>query len=247
MNLRVVALSSFAIAVFVSGVFADMVEVTYLSPFDATTEKVSINYGSYNFTGTVYTGLYNITVDGTRYQTFCIDPLGDIRSGDTWTADHLSAEEITAGNGELFTSTYPNTDLALEKYAMIDYLAEQSFYLYTDSPDPRLDTKAERSDLSLLYWEIALDYDGTLGSLNLGSGHFSSSTTSMNSTLSGLLSEAYSNKDKTLAMSIYSPIEKPSQEFLAFKPTSVPEPGIVSLFLLGFSAIGFSGIFRRKR
>lgn len=220
---------------------ADPVVVTYLSAFDGTTEKGTINGDGFY----AYTGLYNITVDGTAYKTFCIDPLGGIDPNDTWYANHLSAEEIAAGNGELFTATYSNTAVALEKYAMINYLADKSFYLYTDMPDSRLDSPAERSDLSLLYWEIALDYNGSLGSMNLEKGEFTSTTTSMNTNLSDLLSEAYNHKSDELTMSIFSPLQNPSQEFLAFKVASVPEPAVLPLLGIGLFMIGLS--VRRKK
>jgi hypothetical protein len=126
---------------------------------------------------------------------------------------------------------------------MISYLANLSFYATT--PDSRLDTKDERSNLSLMYWEIALDYTGNSPSLNLGNGKFIATSDIGGSVTTDLLTEAYNHRLDAIDMAIYSPMtiaNRPSQEFLALK-VNVPEPGTIGMLLMGLLGLV---AYRRK-
>ncbi|MBD3419754.1 MAG: PEP-CTERM sorting domain-containing protein [Chitinivibrionales bacterium] len=206
--------------------FADLIK--YVKPVNkGNTEKTSF--------GHVYTGLYEIEVDGQKWQTMCIDPLGTIHGGDTWVADHLGPQDI-ADNGAYVTFYGNDPALAGQKYAMISYLAENYYY-----NNPSM-TETEKSKLSLAIWEIAMDFDGLSSSLNLTSGGFTANSPGV---ASGWLVDAfdYLDNDGDITMSAFSPSDRPSQEFIAWK---VPEPTTACLLLMGLSMLGFAG-WRRKR
>ncbi len=220
-------------------VLADPVEIEFLGAIEGKTELISFDGGVSS--GRYLTGRYQISVDGEIMETFCLDPLGTINEGDSWTAEHFGAAEIADGNGLLFSDLYTtDDDVALEKYAMISYLANQSYSMYTDAAAASFDEPGERSDLSLMYWEIALDYDGTAGSLNLGDGDFRAAKYGNSNSL---LAGAFANKDNAVDMAVYTPSSRPSQEFLAIK--KVPEPASMIMLLMGMGAL--FGFRRRKK
>jgi hypothetical protein len=235
-------LTSLLVAGACSAVLADAVQIDFVGALDKSVEYVRLDGKNIG----VYTGLYSIKVDGEQTTTYCIDPLGEIHNGDSWEAQHFSAEDIAAGNGLLFNDQYSATDdLAREKYAMISYLANQSFSLYTDNPSASLDEKAERSDLSLMYWEIAVDYDGSLGSLDLSkyNGEFYTTNNKYGNGMT-LLAEAYEHRNDAIDIAIYSTPDRPSQEFLAIKKVSVPEPASMIMLLMGLGCL--AGVQRRR-
>lgn len=198
--------------------------------------------------GLAYTGLYNATVttDGTTesWKTFCIDPIGDVGINTTWKANLLTSTDLANGNGVLYASSYTSelapekiSEITKEKYSMISYIADKYYY----NADPAI-TPATRSDVSLAFWEIARDYNGTDPSLNLSTGKFQS--TGGNQFITNLLAEVLGYKDGTIDMAVYSPTDRPSQEFLAFK---VPEPATIGMLLTGLLAVfGLRYSLRRK-
>lgn len=154
-----------------------------------------------SYTGGVYTGLYN-AVDLTTGQselTYCIDPIGDINIGDQWTADLTTGTQLATGTaGVLSTPAYGSTAaVTAQKYEMISYLADKYYYDLT-SANPMANTNNsatainDRSDLSLAFWEIDRDYDGTSGSLNLSAGNFKVTSGDLSFTQS-LIADAYAN------------------------------------------------------
>jgi hypothetical protein len=244
---RIFAISVAVVGVFAVGANADVIKITGVN---SSTESVSIvggpgDLGGPDGSGRVYTGLYtalNVTT-GETWLTYCIDPIGEIRIGDSWDATYESGADLAAGEGVLYEPAYTTNpaiaaDVTKQKYAMISYLAEK--YYYNVNGSNALGASG-RSELSLAFWEIARDYDGNVTSLNLAQGNFKSTTAS---SATALVLDAYNYRNRQITMAVWSPTERPSQEFLTIK---VPEPSTFSLLLLGMSCMaGFWGIRRKK-
>jgi hypothetical protein len=188
-----------------------------------------------------YTGLYSAydVTTGLTWNTFCIDPIGDIKIGDSWNTKLLTAGDLSSGKGVLYADSYGSDFLSTrQKYSMISYIANE--YYYTTDLSISSD---QRSDVSLAIWEIARDYNSSSGSssLDLLAGNFQSN--SGNNFITSLLADAYANRDGAINISVYSPTERPSQEFLTIK--RVPEPSSIGLLLVGLLAL--SGFAYRRR
>jgi hypothetical protein len=229
---------------------ADLVTIKLTGVGDGTTENFSVYTnpalpmsGPTIVNATAYTGLYDAKVleTGEQWKTYCIDPVGDINIGSQWSAQLLTSDQLSGGQGVLYQSSYgPNAaSTAKEKYAMISYLANQYYYNSNSL------TAAQRSDLSLAFWEIARDYSGNdnRGSMNLAQGNFVS-TSSINSFTTSLLDGAFAHRDDAINMSVYNPTGRPSQEFIAFK---VPEPGTIGLLLTGLITLCGLSFTRRGK
>jgi hypothetical protein len=244
---------------------ADIIQITGVD--NGTVATISENgsssgLGGPSYTGGVYTGLYNAVdlTTGQAWLTYCIDPIGDINIGNQWNANLTTGAQLANGySGILDNQSYtgianqtsPN-QIVIEKYEMLSYLAD-NYYYNTSSSNPMVNTSntstatGDRSELSLAFWEISRDFDGTAGSLNLGTGNFQA-TSGDNSYAKSLLSSAYLSLGQSGAsnidLSVFTPTQRPSQEFIALK---VPEPGLLSL--LGMSLLGLFGLvsFRRKK
>lgn len=234
-----------------AGAFAISADVTiqYTGLSDIVVKNINIvggagDLGGSNYNGGVYTGLYNAKVvqTGEVWQTFCIDPIGEISPNVPWNATLLTSADLTSGQGVLYNSAYGSSfDITQDKYGMIGYLADQYYY----NTNPNFNTAADRSDLSLAFWEIARDYTGSRESMDLTGGNFQSSASqSDQDIITNLLNAAFDNKDKNYSLAVFSPTERPSQEFLAF---SVPEPAMFGMLLTGLFALGGLGILRRKK
>lgn len=126
------------------------------SPSQIASITVLENNGSV-YSGGVYTGPYNLSVPGYDSAWMCFDA-GTTVSSLPWTA--LVADTATA-------ATYLNSD----KVNMIAYLANQ----WNGSAPSETNR-----NINLAMWEIMVDYDGTLSSLNLAAGNFQSSSYSGN-------------------------------------------------------------------
>jgi hypothetical protein len=251
----VAVLSSCAFLAFAGASNADFIK--YNGVFDGSSESVGI-VGSYgylgggSYTGGVYTGLYSATNLTTKqtWLTYCIDPIGEISPEDSWNANLITGSQLATGTaGVLSTPAYGSTTAAVttEKYEMIGYLANKYYYDLT-AANPMVNSyntsteKDKRSDLSLAFWEIARDYNGTQASLNLSGDNFKAygSLTFAQS----LLDDAYTNHGSTINMMVYSPTTRHSQEFIAI---SVPEPGSFILFGTGLlSLFGLMAVRRKK-
>jgi hypothetical protein len=208
-----------------------------------------------SYTGGVYTGLYNAVdlTTGQSWLTYCIDPIGDINIGDSWTANLTTGTQLATGSaGVLSTPAYGSTsNVTAEKYEMISYLADKYYYDLT-SANPMANTNngstaiTDRNDLSLAFWEISRDFNGNQNSLNLSSGNFqvtSGDLTYTNKLLSDAFGSLTNPLPKDFNLAVYAPTQRPSQEFLTF---NVPEPGMLSL--LGMSLLGMLGFaISRKR
>jgi hypothetical protein len=234
------------------GANADVIQLTGVTP--GSVEAVSIvgsdaSLGGPSYTGGVYTGLYAATVNGSgTWLTYCIDPIGEINIGTSWNANLLTGSDLANNQGVLYTKAYTidedgtvlsDKDTA-QKYALISYIAENYYYDQSESDNLGV---AGRSALSLAFWEISRDYDGIGESLNLGDGRFIA--TGGNCGLAAkALEEAFGHVGDKITMTVWSPVERPSQEFIAIQ---VPEPSTFSLLLLGMGCMaGFWG-FRRKK
>ncbi|HUI90901.1 MAG TPA: VPLPA-CTERM sorting domain-containing protein [Chitinivibrionales bacterium] len=237
-------------------VAADVIQLTGVA--DGTTKNFSIYMdpsqlmsGPQLVNATVYTGLYDATdvTTGQSWETFCIDPIGDIKIGDSWASQLLTTTNLTGGTqGILSQPSYTQTNavpinntITAEKYAMIGYLADQ-YYYNTDASF----NAADRSDLSLAFWEISRDYTGSRASMNLNNGNFQSvNSLSDQNFIGNLLDAAFSHRDdNTYSLAVFSPTQRPSQEFLAFR---VPEPALFCMLLTGLCALGGLGIARRRK
>jgi hypothetical protein len=237
-------------AVLLCGIAASAdVTIEYTGLSDVVIQNVSItgaggNLGGPNYSGGVYTGLYNAKVveTGVTWQTFCIDPIGEISPSVPWNATLLTSTELANGKGVLNDPAYGNDPgLAQDKYGMIGYLANQYYY----NTDATFNTAADRSDLSLAFWEIARDYTGSRESMSLTGGDFQSSAgQSDQDIVTNLLNAAFGHRDDSYSFSVFSPTERPSQEFLAFR---VPEPALFGMLLTGLFALGGLGIVRRRK
>lgn len=238
---------------------ADIIQITGVD--NGSVEYVSIvgsslYLGGSNYTGGVYTGLYN-ALDVTTNQawlTYCIDPIGDINVGNQWNSIPTTGAQLatgTPGEGVLSTAAYGNSPtVTVQKYEMISYLADKYYYdLSSSNPMANSNNGStainDRSDLSLAFWEIARDYDGTQSSLNLSGGNFAVTSGSL-SFAQSLIADAYSNHGSKIDMAVFCPTERPSQEFIAWRVPTVPEPGTLSL--IGMSLLGLLGFaVSRKR
>jgi hypothetical protein len=254
-------LSSIFSAVFVFAIAsnADMIKLTGIG--NGSSESVSIvgsdqYLGGPNYSGGVLTGLYNALNETTNeaWLTYCIDPIGEIALQNSWNANLTTGAQLSSGNaGVLSTLAYSSglsAGVTIEKYQMISYLADKYYYDLTTS-NPMANTNnsdaaiSARSDLSLAFWEISRDFDGNSSSLNLGNGKFMAYGDV--SFAQGLVNEAYNNHNHSSAIDlmVFTPTQRPSQEFIAFRP--VPEPGILSLIgITLLSMLGFAK-FRRKK
>jgi hypothetical protein len=238
---------------------ADIIKITGVG--NGSIENVSIvgsslSLGGPSYTGGVYTGLYN-AVDVTTnkaWLTYCIDPIGEINVGNQWNANLLTGSTLQNGTaGVLSTAAYGSTPATVtkQKYDMIGYLANKYYYdLSSANPMANSNNSASaisaRSDLSLAFWEISRDFNGDGTSLNLLDGKFKVTSGSL-TYAQGLLNDAFVNYklNDNYNLTVFSPTERPSQEFIAFR--QVPEPGMLSL--LGISLLGILGFaaFRRKK
>ncbi|MDD5674067.1 MAG: hypothetical protein PHC61_07890 [Chitinivibrionales bacterium] len=212
-----------------------------------TIENVSIvgsvlPLGGPNYSGGVYTGLYDAVdlTTGKAWQTFCIDPIGDISIGAQWNTNLLTGSQLETGTmGVLSTPSYgTSAAVTQEKYEMIGYLAQK--YYYT----PGALNASGLSDLSLAFWEIARDYNGNALSLDLTSGNFKVNSGDI-SVAQGFINDAAQNHGNSVSMWVFSPTERPSQEFIALK--AVPEPGCLGMILVGISSLVGLGLARRKK
>lgn len=255
MKYKKVALTSLALCGLAISLNADIIKFNGVS--DGSVEYVSIvgnslpinnssNTGTY--TGGVYTGLYNITdlTTNQSWKSFCIDPIGDIQSGNQWNANLVNGAMLATGNaGVLSNPCYANglsSSITSDKYQMIGYLVNKYYYNPTNLNALGV---SGRSDLSLAFWEIARDFNGQQSSLNLSAGNFRLTSGNL-SVAQGFITDAYSafsqGLTNNISMSVYSPTARPSQEFIAFK---VPEPAAISLLGIGLTILGFA--FRRNR
>lgn len=209
--------------------FSATVTIQYIKPLDNITKDV---YMQGLTSGKVYAGLYSFKVNGKDWDSYCIDPFNFI--GNTWTAFFYTPGDIASGlNGKLFSHPVGNPGLAREKYRMLGYLYGK--YGRT------LATADERANLSLAFWEIAKDFDGSLASLDIdnGAGGFYLKSGSYGNA-ENWLSEAFGYKDNGPLPYIYTPNPlTASQEIFA-----IPEPG--SLLLIGSGLLGL-GVFSRYR
>jgi hypothetical protein len=250
MKSSLMRLGSIAVLAGAVAISAD-VTIQYTGLSDIVVKNVNIvggagDLGGSNYNGGVYAGLYNAKVveSGEIWQTFCIDPIGEISPNIPWNATLLTTADLNSGKGVLYNQAYGSSyDITQDKYGMIGYLANK--YYYNTNPD--VDNAAERGDLSLAFWEIARDYNGSAVTTDwYKEGNFNSSGNS-NADLTlvyNLISEAFSHKEDPYTMSVFSPTERPSQEFLAFR---VPEPALFGMLLTGLFALGGLGIVRRKK
>ena len=195
-----------------------------------------------------YTGLYTATVTSNgvsqQWQTYCIDPVGDINIGTSWNANLLTSTDLTSSSqeGVLYAGSYGSTPgITQEKYAMISYLANQYYY----GSNAYISNAADRSDLSLAFWEIARDFDGNSTSLDVTNGNFYSSNlnTADLGVVNTLLAQAYDNRNGSIDLAVYRPTDRPSQEFIAFK---VPEPATLGMLLAGLLSLCGLSLARRK-
>jgi hypothetical protein len=251
----VAVLSSCAVLAFAVASNADLIKITGITPGSA--ERVSITgsslaMGGPDFNGWAGTGLYtavNLTTNQT-WLTYCIDPVGEIDIGYEWNADLVTSSQLATGTaGILSQPAYGATAaVTIEKYQMIGYLANKYYYDLT-AANPMANSNNtstaidKRSDLSLAFWEIARDYNGTQASLNLSGNNFKAYGSL--TFAQGLLGEAYDNRTSNINnLTVYTPTTRPSQEFIAI---SVPEPG--SFILLGTGLLSLLGmmVVRRKK
>jgi PEP-CTERM motif len=252
-------LSSIAVLAIVIAANADIIKITGVDngTIANITEVGSSDpqFGGPSYSGGVYTGLYNAVdlTTGKSWLTYCIDPIGDIDIGDQWNTNLTTGSQLATGDaGILSTDAYgASSNVTVEKYEMISYLADKYYYDQTSSNPMAVTNNGstainDRNDLSLAFWEISRDFNGQSTSLNLSSGDFQVNSGDLTYTKT-LLADAYNSlgKSPTVDLAVYSPTQRPSQEFIAL---GVPEPGtlsIVGISLLGM--VGFAALRRRRK
>jgi hypothetical protein len=237
---------------------ADVIKITGVTPGsyeNVTIEGSLLPLSGPDVNGGVCTGLYDAidVTTGVAWKTYCIDPIGDITLESQWNANLLTGADLQNGTaGVLSTPAYGSTALVTkQKYDMIGYLANKYYYDLSAANPMAISNnsdaaKSARSDLSLAFWEISRDFDGTGASLNLQNGNFKVTSGSL-TYAQGLLNDALTNYklNDNYNLTVFSPTQRPSQEFIAFR--QVPEPGTLSL--MGLSLLGILGFvsFRRKK
>lgn len=200
------------------------------------------------YSGGVYAGLYQFKVDSIKpyneseantWYSYCFDPWTLIYAGQNWMGYYNSPYNIGTGVGILFPANGGHSESdaeAIQKYNMIGYLAHKYFY----NSDPAVSAPGDRANLSLVLWEIAVDYrEDVLSSLNLGIGSFRTSSGYGNAT--SWLTDAYGYRNSGPFPYAYSGI---GQE--TFAPIPIPEPDNFIMLFFGLVSIAVIGYCRRR-
>ncbi|RMG31291.1 MAG: hypothetical protein D6721_01605 [Gammaproteobacteria bacterium] len=163
----------------------------------------------------VYTGYYDLQVDGTNLLALCDDYETSMSLGDTWQATWLTRADVLAGKGKF------NASRGVQAYNEVGYL----FSLLDGT------NRWKRAQIHLAIWKIMSPTSLDLDDEPLARSYYLEAT-----------SGAHDNFDWSGVMRVLTPLPGYHvQEYLAAAPTpanhSVPEPGMLWLLLPGLGLV----------
>jgi hypothetical protein len=211
---------------------------------DNETITMTVNGGSQQ---NVDAGVSNVTLNGTSYSAFCVDPTHTISSGNSTTANVYNYLDPNYGFAAKSGYSTSAADAHAEAYLMSQYLTGTSLSTIT----------AEKAaDVQIAIWKIIMDGDDlslTSGKLIVDSGTYN--TSEIDSMITTAFSTTAVNTSITNVSWISNPQGAPGTQYQDFgildttqnQVTSTPEPGLLSLGgVFAMSAVGYGLRLRRS-
>jgi hypothetical protein len=185
-------------------------------------EIVTLQVSSPSFSGGVYAGVYNLTVDGVATPAFCIDVTREIHAGQTY-------------------NNYSYTDLSLAPLApagpMGSAAATDIEKLWAAYYSPSMNNQ-DAAALQVAIWEDVAAKVGTYSITVSGNDPVTTEATTMLGSLGSL----------TIQTDLQGLVSPDGQNYVVpFDVASVPEPMSAGVLLLGFGVLVCSRCWRQRR